>query len=566
MGLNGALQIGRSAMLSSQAAISVTGNNLANAATPGYHRQIAGLTPNGSSPIGRNQFVGTGVALTTINRAIDSALQSRLRDAISDESAAAIDERFLSSVEAIQNELSDNDLSSKLSAFFNAFSELANNPIDNAVRSVVVQQAVSLTDHVNLLQDQYTMLRTESDRAIGASVERVDGLLGEIAVLNGQIAMAEGGGGGGGANSLRDRRDQLIDEVSGFIDIDTVPQENGSVDILVGSIPVVLAGESRGVTMRTQSGPNGLEVSIRVEEDGTILDAKSGSIGALQRQREETILPAMATLDDFASQLVFQVNDIHAQGQGLANRTEVSGSVVGIDADENLNATGSGVPWEIRNGVFELHVVNASTGLRATYQVAVDPNEMSLQDLVDRINVDLGVSDATASIGPSGEFRITAGPGHEIAFSDDSSGVLAGLGVNGLFTGSNAREITVDAALLDDPSLLATSKDFTSGGNDSALAIVELENRAIDAFGGRSLREKWQSEVNTLAVATGAARTRYESSVLVRESLQAQNQAVSGVSIDEEAIDLMTLQRQFQAAARFITVIDEAMQVLLSIA
>ncbi len=566
MGLNGALQIGRSAMLSSQAAISVTGNNLANAATPGYHRQIAGLTPNGSSPIGRNQFVGTGVALTTINRAIDSALQSRLRDAISDENAAAIDERFLSSVEAIQNELSDNDLSSKLSAFFNAFSELANNPIDNAVRSVVVQQAVSLTDHVNLLQDQYTMLRTESDRAIGASVERVDGLLGEIAVLNGQIAMAEGGGGGGGANSLRDRRDQLIDEVSGFIDIDTVPQENGSVDILVGSIPVVLAGESRGVTMRTQSGPNGLEVSIRVEEDGTILDAKSGSIGALQRQREETILPAMATLDDFASQLVFQVNDIHAQGQGLANRTEVSGSVVGIDADENLNATGSGVPWEIRNGVFELHVVNASTGLRATYQVAVDPNEMSLQDLVDRINVDLGVSDATASIGPSGEFRITAGPGHEIAFSDDSSGVLAGLGVNGLFTGSNAREITVDAALLDDPSLLATSKDFTSGGNDSALAIVELENRAIDAFGGRSLREKWQSEVNTLAVATGAARTRYESSVLVRESLQAQNQAVSGVSIDEEAIDLMTLQRQFQAAARFITVIDEAMQVLLSIA
>ena len=110
------------------------------------------------------------------------------------------------------------------------------------------------------------------------------------------------------------------------------------------------------------------------------------------------------------------------------------------------------------------------------------------------------------------------------------------------------------------------AKDFTSGGNDSALAIVELENRAIDAFGGRSLREKWQSEVNTLAVATGAARTRYESSVLVRESLEAQNQAVSGVSIDEEAIDLMTLQRQFQAAARFITVIDEAMQVLLSIA
>ena len=63
-----------------------------------------------------------------------------------------------------------------------------------------------------------------------------------------------------------------------------------------------------------------------------------------------------------------------------------------------------------------------------------------------------------------------------------------------------------------------------------------------------------------------AARTSLESSRLVRANLDAQSQAVSGVSIDEEAIDLMTLQRQFQAAARFITVIDEAMQTLLSIA
>ena len=568
MGLNGALQIGRSAMLSSQAAISVAGNNMANAATPGYHRQIAGLAPNRSSPIGRNQFVGTGVGLATINRAIDSALQSRLRDAISDQHSAMIDERFLSSIESIQNELTDNDLSSKLSAFFNAFSELANNPLDNAVRTVVVQQGVSLADHINLLRDQYGTLREEADRALSVSVERADGLLNEIAALNTQISMAEGAAGSasGGANSLRDRRDQLISELSIYIEVDTVEQANGSVDILVGSIPVVLAGESRGITMRTQNGTNGSEVSIRVREDGTTLDIRSGSIGALQQQREETILPAMETIDEFASQLAFQVNAVHSQGQGSHHRTEAVGSVTGIDATESLNADASGVPWEVRNGVFQLHVVNSSTGLRDTYQVAVDPENMSLQDLVDRINVELGVTDATASIGPSGEFRITADAGHEIAFSDDSSGALAALGVNGFFTGSNAAEIRVDQALLDDPSLLATSSDFTSGGNAVALQIVGLENSGLADFDGRSLREQWQTSVNSLAVRTGAARTKLESSYLVRESLKAQNQAVSGVSIDEEAIDLMTLQRQFQAAARFISVIDETMQVLLSIA
>ena len=93
MGLNGALQIGRSAILSSQAAMNIAGNNMANAATPGYHRQIARLSPSNPGAIGRNQFVGTGVQLVSVNRAIDTALQMRLRAAISDQNAAEIDYR-----------------------------------------------------------------------------------------------------------------------------------------------------------------------------------------------------------------------------------------------------------------------------------------------------------------------------------------------------------------------------------------------------------------------------------------------------------------------------------------
>ena len=324
MGLNGALQIGRSAILTSQAAISVAGNNMANAATPGYHRQIANLTPSRPEAIGRNQFVGSGVSLVSVNRAIDHALQSRLRDAISDENSAGIDQRFLSAVETIQNELSQDDLSSRLSTFFNAFSELANNPLDNAIRTVVIQQGVSVADHVNMIRDEYVTLREESDRALGTSVDRVDGLLGEIATMNQQIAAAEGGQGGttGGANSLRDRRDQLIDELAGFIDVTTIDQPNGAVDILVGSTPLVLAGESRGIQLRKESGPEGIEVSVRVGDDGTLLDIKSGSIGALVRQRDETVNPAIEAIDEFAGQLAFQVNRVHSQGQGESLRSE----------------------------------------------------------------------------------------------------------------------------------------------------------------------------------------------------------------------------------------------------
>ena len=76
----------------------------------------------------------------------------------------------------------------------------------------------------------------------------------------------------------------------------------------------------------------------------------------------------------------------------------------------------------------------------------------------------------------------------------------------------------------------------------------------------------WQNSVNSLAVRTNAANAGVESARLVRESLYSQVQAVSGVSLDEESINLLTFQRQFQAAARFITVIDETLQVLLSLA
>ena len=103
------------------------------------------------------------------------------------------------------------------------------------------------------------------------------------------------------------------------------------------------------------------------------------------------------------------------------------------------------------------------------------------------------------------------------------------------------------------------------GSNSTALALAALQDTSIEALGGKTLLESWRSGVNDLAVRTSAANTRLQGSSLVRESLQAQSQAVSGVSLDEEAIDLLSYQRQFQAAARFISVIDETLQSLLSI-
>ena len=91
---------------------------------------------------------------------------ARTRAAVSDENAAGIDQRFLGAIESIRNELSDQDLSSRLSAFFNSFSELANNPTDEAVRTVVVQQGSGLATSIRELRAEHANVRTEIDRAL----------------------------------------------------------------------------------------------------------------------------------------------------------------------------------------------------------------------------------------------------------------------------------------------------------------------------------------------------------------------------------------------------------------
>ena len=564
MSINGALQIGQSAILASQAAIQVAGNNMANAATPGYNRQVARLSPSRPEYIGRAGFIGTGVQLSRIVRTVDTALQNRTRSAVSEENAAGIDQRFLNAIESIRNELTDQDLSSRLSAFFNSFSELSNNPNDEAVRTVVIQQGSGLTTAMRELRNEHVNVRTEIDRALGATIRTADGLLDQIASVNRQVVESEQGG-SGQANALRDRRDELVNEVAKYIPISTVEQPNGALDVFVGSIPVVLAGESRGITLRTDSNGDSTTLSLRVKADGSTLNPDGGQVGALFRQRGDNVDPAIEDLDTLARELAFQVNRIHSQAQGTKGWQSVTGLNGVLDTTTNLAADATGIPFDIRNGSFELHVTNQATGLRTTVVIAVDPNTTSMDQLAAQISAAMPGGTGNASVTADRTLKLTANSGYELTFSNDSSGVLAALGVNSFFGGSDASDLVINDAIAGDPRLLASGQGHVLGSNAAALDIARLEDTTVDSLGGRSLRGFWQSATTSLAVRTESANTKADSSRLVRESLDAQVQATSGVSLDEESINMLSYQRQFQAAARFIATVDETLQTLLSI-
>jgi len=576
MGLTSALQIGRTALTASQAAIQVAGNNIANAATPGYHRQVATIIPVRGSTESENSFFGQGVRLQDINRQIDGSLQSRLRGAISDQQAATLDQSLLSQIESVLGELDTGDLSSQLSSFFNAFSELANNPNATASRSVIVEQGITLAAFTQRMRDSLVSLRDQVDSQLRTNVQGADDLLSRVAQLNEEITVSEAGRATN--NSLRDQRDTLIDQLSEMFDISTIEQPNGAIDVLIGSSPVVQGNVSRGLDVKFQSNGATVDAIVEITDKSERINPTTGKIGALLGQRQGTIQQTLNDLDSVASAVIFDVNNIHASGQPATGLTNTVGTLAVPTVDQTLalndptNQTLSGLPFAPSNGSFVVVVRDAASGAEQRTTITVDldgidatgapgfANDTSLQDIQTALN---GVGNLTASITTAGKLQINASAGFEFHFEDDTSGSLATLGVNTFFEGKDASDIAVRSEIVGDPQLVVAGA--TAGANDAALKIADLATTPSKLTGGISLTEAWRRTSDRIAVASNGASTRASASGVVRSSLEAQQLAVSGVSVDEESINLITNQRQFQAAAQFISSIDNMTQILLGL-
>jgi flagellar hook-associated protein 1 FlgK len=505
---------------------------------------------------------------------------ARLNAGISQESAAATNHDLLSAVESTLNELTDNDISSGLSDFFNVWSEMANSPGDGATRNLVIQQGSALAGQMRSMRSDLLGLRAQVDQQLDANSRAADDMLSTIANLNREIVTSEGGV--AQANGLRDQRDQAVQQLAQLMDITSVEQPDGSVNILVGSLPVVLGGDSRGVQLIRRTDGNDSQVGVYMKNPQERIEVEGGRIGALLDKRDTLVNDTIAQLDKVAGQLIFQVNRIHSQGYGTSPLTNVTGTQTVSSADvsrafnDPANGSFGALPFQVQNGGFNLTVRNAATGESQTVRINVDldgldntgaagtGDDTSLQDIRDAINA---VPNMSATINANGTLSISGANGYDFSFSEDSSGVLAVLGVNTYFTGTSAADIDVRQELVDHPSLLAAGRVVGGEPNDNgtALAITNLQDQALDALGGGTIRSTWSDAVQEIGIRTDAAANRADATTLVRQSLEAQQLSVSGVSVDEESINLITYQRQYEGAARFISVVDELTQTLISI-
>jgi flagellar hook-associated protein 1 FlgK len=567
--LFGALQVGKSALTASQAGIQVTGNNIANAGTEGYVRQTARMSPAGSEVVGTGQRVGTGVMLQSIDRQVNESIQESLRQATSGQSGADTLNSALAQLEGTFGALNDNDLSARLDSFFNNFSTLANNPQDAGQRSVVIQGGVSLASYVQNLRTQITSQRTDLDSQIGILANQAQTLTQNIARLNGEIVSAEANGSTAGA--LRDQRDSSLSQLAELMDIRVVNQVDGSINVLIGSTPLVQAGTTRGVSTAQGVDPTGqyAVTNITFGDNGDPMNITGGKMGALINARDNYVTPAITTVDNLAAAIITTVNTVHSQGQGLEGYSTLTGSTQVSNATASLSSSTIGLPSIPVNGTFNFNMKDATTGLITTRQITVNLSgngtQTTITNLAAAINAAAG-GNVSATVTSTGQLSIAStSPNTTFTFSDDSSGILASLGVNTFFSGKNATNIAVNPALLANAQLLATGRDNIAGSNRNAQAIATAGGSISAALNNQSIKDYYANFIGDLAVQSKNAMDEAATTKTIHDTIFAQQQAISGVDMNEEAINLTKYQQAFNGSARYISVVNDMMNTVMGL-
>ena len=278
---------------------------------------------------------------------------------------------------------------------------------------------------------------------------------------------------------------------------------------------------------------------------------------------QNQVSSVITQVNDLTHNLIGAVNDIHASGQGTTGLTSVTGTNAVLDPTVALNSPASGLKFPPQNGSFVVSVTNTTTGLSTSTLVPVNltgsATDTTLNSLAASLNAINGVS-ATVQNGKLTIASTTAGS--TISFSQDSSNTLAGLGINTFFTGTDASSIAVNSTLQSDPTLLAAAKNGDAGDNQTALAIAALNTQPL-ASGG-TLQDQYQSTINNVAGQVATATTETQAAQAVQSTLTTQQQSLSGVSLDEESINMITQQRAYQGAAMFITTLNTMMTSLMA--
>ncbi len=311
------LSIGLSGLSASKTQLSITGHNITNVNTPGYSRQDASQATRSPQFSGAG-YIGSGTMLVEIRRTYSEFLTNQVRASTS---LSGDVEAYKSQIEQLDSLLAGTTtgITPSLQKFFSALQTAAEDPANIPARQLVLAEAEGLARRFNTVSDRLNEQNSFTNKQMSAVTDQINRLTGSIGSLNDAIAKAASNG--KQPNDLLDARDEAVRELSTYIGVSVVPQDDSSFNIFIGSgQPLVVGNTVNRLEVRSGlSDPNRSEVEFVSGNSRQRITSQisGGELGGLIRYREEVLDSTMNSLGRLALTVSDQVNTQLGQGLDL---------------------------------------------------------------------------------------------------------------------------------------------------------------------------------------------------------------------------------------------------------
>lgn len=513
------LETARRGMFTQQSALYTTGNNIANANTPGYSRQRINFEqtePYPNAALNRPQVpgqVGTGVKAGSVQRIRESFLDVQYRGENNKLGYWEARTEAYTKLEEVLNEPSESGLSKTMDQFWQSLQDLAVNPTNPGARSVVRQRGIAVAETFNYLNNSLTSITADLKNELSVTEKEINSITYQISKINGQIADVEPHG--YLPNDLYDERDRLIDQLSSLVNIkvDYTGSGGGSLKIAEGQAVIKMVSDKGSELGILVSGDQNNDVIVKYDQnDGSVTGIsvganpveledmnKNGKLKSLidsygykdENGKVAGVYPEMLTkLDDMAYTFATKFNAIHEAGVS---------------------------PNEIQ------------TGLKVANSFFVDPGktEIAHDGFAGRIQLSQAISDSIDNIATAkGEQKY-----------DENN------------------EPYVDATVGDSSNALDLANVFTTP--------YKYNETAPDTEKA-NFRNYYEGVIGGMAVLSQEAVRLSQNSGSLREAVEGRRQSVSAVSLDEEMTNMIQFQQAYNASARMITLQDEMLDKIIN--
>lgn len=606
MSIFGTLYTGVTGLKASEVQIATTGNNISNANATFYTRQRVVQTTNGYITTGNVQM-GTGAAIESIVRLHDEYSYYKLKGASNQLEYTKYMASVLEEIAQRFPDLQNTGILKDLESYNKAWNDFASNPNENATKIALVKASQTLTENINKTFNTLDKIQKKVNDDIKATVDEINKIGEQIALLNKQIYGQEGLT-TEHANELRDKRDELELTLSKLVNAvaskneinqdnrfdttisDPGHQYNLSIEgySIVDGInfhPLKLDYDDKNkyysIYYETPDEKvRDLTAQIKGGQLGAQLDLRGRNYSKQERKYTDGIIQGyMDDLNTFAKTMINETNNLYASSAKSSISSDYLPHLDGNIPLVNYDKT-------IQPGSFDIVIYDEKGDKKLTKTITIDVNT-TMNDIIRQINSNTDdndnknpnddVNDHINAIfhydakTADGLFQINAKPGFKVAIEDKGTNFAGAFSIGGFFSGTNASDMKVKDSILNDPSTLRASLNGVDSGNDMANKIIQLQYEKVNFYNedgtidNLAMEQYYRKLTGKIGLDGESNNVVNASNQTLYNSVYTEYQSKSGVNINEELAALIIYQSSYGAAAKIVSTVDQMLDTLLGL-